>query len=105
MLVAVRGAVERAKREGTPIREDGLRVKSNGGYRDVNVAVMPLTGASLPKGSLLVVFEEPAHFPGGAAAQGKRTRRQRAPVTRKAPSGSCCASRRSWRPRVIISSP
>lgn len=58
LLVPVRGAVHRAKREATAVREDGLRVKSNGGYRHLNVAVLPLIGTALPKGSLLIVFEE-----------------------------------------------
>src|SRR5262249_29013180 len=33
LLVAVRGAIYKAKREDVPVREEGLRVKSNGGYR------------------------------------------------------------------------
>src|SRR5262249_21960364 len=56
LLVGVRGAIHRARREETPVREEGLRVKANGGYRDVNVQVMPVKGNST--GCLLVVFED-----------------------------------------------
>src|SRR5262249_36524619 len=36
LLVAVRAAVLRAKKEEAPVREEGLQVRSNGGYREVN---------------------------------------------------------------------
>jgi two-component system CheB/CheR fusion protein len=60
LLVAVRGAIHRAKREETIVREEGLRVRSNGVYRAVDVVVMPVRGAGMPKGSLLLLFEEPS---------------------------------------------
>src|SRR5581483_10653976 len=59
LLVPVRGAVHKAQREDTVVREEGLRVKSNGGYRDVSVLVMPVKGSGVPSGSLLLIFEEP----------------------------------------------
>ena len=58
LLVAVRGAVQRAKREEIPVREANLRVKSNGGYREVDVEVIPVKGASPREGCFLVMFEE-----------------------------------------------
>ena len=58
LLVAVRGAVQRAKREEIPVREPNLRVKSNGGYREVDVEVIPVKGASPREGCFLVMFEE-----------------------------------------------
>src|SRR5262249_43840396 len=42
LLVGVRGALLKAKREEAPVREARLRVKSNGGYRAVDVQVVPL---------------------------------------------------------------
>src|SRR5204863_3812944 len=60
LLVAVRGALHRAKREKAPVREEGLRVRSNGGWREVDVVVLPLRGAGVDI-TYLVLFEEPAH--------------------------------------------
>ncbi len=59
LLVGVRGAIQCARREDAPVREAGLRVRANGGWRDVDVVVLPLSGADAPSGSLLVLFEEP----------------------------------------------
>ena len=61
LMVAVRGALTRARRDEIPAREEGLKVRSNGGWRSVDVVVMPLKGSSVPPGSMLVLFEEPAH--------------------------------------------
>jgi two-component system CheB/CheR fusion protein len=61
LVVAVRGALQRAKRDGLPVREEGLRAKVNGQWREVDVVVIPLRGASVAAGSLLVLFEEPAY--------------------------------------------
>lgn len=58
LLVGVRGAIHRARREEVMVREEGLRVRSNGGYRDVNVVVIPLRGAGVAGGSVMVLFEE-----------------------------------------------
>ncbi|HVR73638.1 MAG TPA: chemotaxis protein CheB [Planctomycetota bacterium] len=59
LLAAVSRAVNRARREDVAVREEGLRVESTGGYRAVNVVVLPLKGSSLPDGCVLVLFEEP----------------------------------------------
>ena len=45
LLVAVRAAVLRAGKEEAPVREEGLRVKSNGGYREVAIEVIPIKGS------------------------------------------------------------
>jgi two-component system CheB/CheR fusion protein len=60
LLVGVRGAVQRAKREDTAVREDGLRVKSDGGYRNVSVVAIPLKGGAAAEDSMIVLFEEHA---------------------------------------------
>src|SRR5712692_5632215 len=59
LLVGVRGAIHKARREDAPVREEGLRVKSMGGYRDVNVQVIPVkeTKAGAPP-HYLVLFED-----------------------------------------------
>ena len=89
LLVAVRGAVLRAGKEEAPVREEGLRVKSNGGYREVAIEVIPLKGRAGQEGGFLVLFEDPsrprpAASPSGDAAQprghgaGRRRPRQAA---------------------------
>ena len=59
LLVGVRGALLKAKREEAPVREDGLQVRSNGGFRLVDVQVLPMRSPE-PGGRLhfLVLFEE-----------------------------------------------
>lgn len=58
LLVAVRGAVEKAKRSKVPVREEGIRVGSNGRYRRVNVEVIPVK-SNAGEACYLVLFEEP----------------------------------------------
>ncbi|HVY48947.1 MAG TPA: CheR family methyltransferase, partial [Minicystis sp.] len=64
LLLDLRAALEKAKRTEEVVRREGLRVKSNGGYRDVNIEVVPLRNPRAENGdkkerSYLVVFEEP----------------------------------------------
>ena len=81
LLVAVRAAIARAGKEGAPVREEGLRVKSNGGYRDVAVEVVPIQGSGPKGGGFLVLFEEaapPAHaFGTKQEPQAERSERSR----------------------------
>ena len=59
LLVAVRAAVVRARKEQAAVREEGLRVKSNGGYHEVAIEVVPLKGHGPAKdGGFLVLFED-----------------------------------------------
>jgi two-component system, chemotaxis family, CheB/CheR fusion protein len=58
LVVAVRGAIQRARKEGAPIREEGVRVRSDTGYRDVNVEVIPVGRGPGERGAFLVLFEE-----------------------------------------------
>jgi two-component system CheB/CheR fusion protein len=60
LLVPVRGALHRARREKATVREEGLRVRSNGGWREVDVIVMPVHAGDIQDGTYLVLFEEPA---------------------------------------------
>src|SRR5262249_15720213 len=64
LLVSLRTALYRAKKEDAPAREEDVHVKSNGGFRVVNVQVLPLRSPSLRDRTYLVLFEEAeAHAP------------------------------------------
>ncbi|HUR29237.1 MAG TPA: CheR family methyltransferase, partial [Planctomycetota bacterium] len=60
LMVAVRGAVHKAKREGHAVREEGLRADFGGGTREVDVVAIPLDGSDFPSGTILLLFEESA---------------------------------------------
>lgn len=60
LLAGVRGAILRARKSSQATRERGLRVKSNGGYRAVEIEAMPVKGGNLPPDCVLVLFHEPA---------------------------------------------
>jgi two-component system CheB/CheR fusion protein len=59
LMVGLRAALARARQEEGSVREEGLRVRSDGGWRPVDVVVAPLKGAD-GGSSWLVLFEEPA---------------------------------------------
>ena len=61
LLVSVRGALHKARREKTTVREEGLRVRSNGGWREVDLVVLPIRASATAESGYLVLFEEPAH--------------------------------------------
>ena len=69
---AVSRAVEEAARKHAPVREDGLRVRSNGGYREVAIEVVPIRNVSGEE-TLLLLFhdrhEHPAHAAKPSAAE------------------------------------
>jgi two-component system CheB/CheR fusion protein len=64
LVVAVRGAVHRARRDRVPAKETGLRVKAQGAWREVEVMAVPLKD-----GGILVTFEEPAKHVAARARQ------------------------------------
>ncbi|MEO5623544.1 MAG: chemotaxis protein CheB [Dokdonella sp.] len=59
LLVGVRAALNKAKREQAAVHEDALRVKSSDGPRDINVIVIPLRPTDAAAGAYLLLFEEP----------------------------------------------
>jgi two-component system CheB/CheR fusion protein len=60
LLASVRSAVMQARSENRRVRTEGLRVKDNGGFRDVTVDVIPLGASSTREGSCLVLFADAA---------------------------------------------
>jgi len=67
LAITLRAAVQRARKEQIPVREEGVRVKSDAGYRQVNLAILPVKGNS---GDVLVVFEDAAAIAPHAATTG-----------------------------------
>lgn len=84
LLVGVRGALHRARREEAPVREEGLRVRTDDGYRPVNVQVVPIKEPTRSAPShFLVLFErvpvaEAAPFGAGKAERGQSRLRRAA---------------------------
>ena len=56
MLVGVRAAILRATAEGREVREDGLRLKDDQGFREVSVVVIPIQSGGTY--GFLVLFDE-----------------------------------------------
>lgn len=57
LLIPVRAAILRAGKEGMTVREDNLRVKSNGDYHEVAVEVIPIRSHGTNEGGFLILFE------------------------------------------------
>ncbi len=72
LIVGVRAAILRAGKTKGAVREEGLRVKREGGYYDATVEVIPLGGrgddnsGGFLSGGFLVLFEAPASADGVA---------------------------------------
>lgn len=60
LLVPLRAALQKSKRDEAPVHKEGLRVKSNGGYRDVNLEVIPVGENEGQGNCFLVLFDEVA---------------------------------------------
>jgi two-component system CheB/CheR fusion protein len=71
--VALRTAISKAKKEATSIRKAGLRVKSNGEFREVLLEVIPLKG-SPKEGAFLVLFEAAAPSSSAHLSRGKKSK-------------------------------
>src|SRR5262245_32961332 len=71
LVVAVRNAFTRARKERGPVRAEGLSFRSNGSARKVNVEIVPISRPG-QDGYFLVLFEE------GASAADLRSRLARA---------------------------
>ncbi len=46
--------------EGAVVRQDGLLVRSHGGFREVNLEVLPVKGGGADEWAFLILFEDPA---------------------------------------------
>ncbi|HSN87830.1 MAG TPA: chemotaxis protein CheB, partial [Thermoanaerobaculia bacterium] len=64
LAVTLRTAINKARKEDAPVREEGLQIDSEGGLREIQLEVVPVKGGSA--GGFLVLFQEPVR--GGAKA-------------------------------------
>jgi two-component system, chemotaxis family, CheB/CheR fusion protein len=77
LLVALRALLQRARREDAAVREEGVRIKANGGYTDVTLAVIPLGRPNTSERCYWVLFENPAPaLPAAGAPAARRARRR-----------------------------
>lgn len=58
LLAGVRSAIVRAGELGRAVREEGLRMKSDGGFREVAVEVIPVKAGPGKEGGFVVLFDE-----------------------------------------------
>ena len=58
MLVDLRTAIARAKKERTTVRKEGVQVQSDGRVREVNLEVTPLQGATPKEQFYVIVFQD-----------------------------------------------
>jgi two-component system CheB/CheR fusion protein len=81
LLPDLREAISKARRRDVRVRKEGVRVRSNGGFRTLNLEVVPLRSHG-PQGRLyLVVFEPLAE----KKSQSQRSARGTEPAGRDAP--------------------
>jgi len=71
LLQGLRAAIQEARRTRIAVRKGGLRVRANGGWRNVEVEVIPLSLNERPH--FLVLFDAPGH----RLRAGKKPRRAR----------------------------
>jgi two-component system, chemotaxis family, CheB/CheR fusion protein len=70
LLAPVRGAIARARRDGAPVRKSGVRMKTDGSSRLVDVEVVPVRGAAPERDCFLVLFHEAKREAPPAATRG-----------------------------------
>jgi len=72
MLVELRAAVAKARKEDTAVRKQGVRIQSNGGTREIDLEVIPLRGHGPRERYYLVVFQDAVKPQGEAKQAGKK---------------------------------
>jgi two-component system, chemotaxis family, CheB/CheR fusion protein len=58
LLVDLRSALTKAKKDDAVVRRERVTVKSNGGTREVNLEVIPIRGQGSPERFYIVVFQD-----------------------------------------------
>jgi two-component system, chemotaxis family, CheB/CheR fusion protein len=78
LAAVLRAAINRARKEGAAVREDGWQVHAEGGAREGHLEVIPVKGSQGGQDGFLVLFEEsvPAVPPSGNKTGGKAPKPQ-----------------------------
>jgi two-component system, chemotaxis family, CheB/CheR fusion protein len=58
LLVDLRAALSKARKERVPVRKEGVVIQSEGGTREVNLEVTPIRGEGMPERFYLVIFQD-----------------------------------------------
>jgi two-component system, chemotaxis family, CheB/CheR fusion protein len=58
LLIDLREALIRAKKERQPVRKEGVRIKSDGNTREIDLEVIPVRGHSPADNFYIIVFQE-----------------------------------------------
>ncbi|MGH8299231.1 MAG: ATP-binding protein [Steroidobacteraceae bacterium] len=74
LLVSLRALLQRARRERAAVREQDVRIKTNGGFTDVTLVVIPVGGANGGERGYWVLFESPARLDAAGPKQPARAR-------------------------------
>ena len=82
LLVDLRAALSTAKKDNQPVRAEGVRVKSNGGTREVALEVMPVRAQGSAERYFVVVFDES----GSRVAREAKDKREKA-LPKQSPAG------------------
>jgi two-component system, chemotaxis family, CheB/CheR fusion protein len=78
LLVSVRSLLERARKEHVVVRESGVRVKSNGGYHEIDLTIVPIGRSTAPDRCFWILFEEPVPVTRPVGAKGAKRGESRA---------------------------
>jgi two-component system CheB/CheR fusion protein len=73
LLVDLRAALNKAKKENAPVRREGVRIRSNGGTRDVDIDVIPVQSNVFHDRFYVVAFHDSGHR---EAASGREKKQQ-----------------------------
>ncbi len=74
LLVDLRTGIQKARRSGRPVRKEGLHVRQDGSFRDVNLEVVPLRQDAPGFRHFLILFEDaPRKAKTPSRASGSRT--------------------------------
>ncbi len=76
LLVPLRAAIHKAKKQKSPVREEGLSLKIDGATRDINLEVIPVRGSTAKDHNFLILFEN-AVATQGRAEKGTPTAKAR----------------------------
>ncbi len=71
LLPELGATLDRAKRDNAPARKSGVRVKSNGHYREIDLVVIPIADLAPGTRHFVVMFEEARPAAGAAAPRAR----------------------------------